>query len=200
MLIEMMKTQCLHRAKRFRRVTLWISLSAVFSLELSGDANAFYVEPTFNVPIPTAPGPYPKPVVPSCLRDYSKAVLVGDKTYGKGSVQQIVDLRDGSSIRFTIAKYYTKSDTTIHGVGLTPHIQVKISDNDRKDLLIHLNKMLRTDEELDDFDDKDVQLKAAAGLMDDLLKDETKKKVLDKFTGKKAEYIEKYSVTEVKKD
>jgi carboxyl-terminal processing protease len=139
-------------------------------------------------------------ILSACLRDYKKAVLIGEKTYGKGSVQTIVDLRDGSSIRFTIAKYYTKSGTTIHGVGITPHVSVTISDESHRDLSKHLNSLLPKEEEFDDFDDKDDQLQAAAGLLEELIKDESNEQLLDKFIKDKSKFLKKYSRTEVKKD
>ncbi len=75
-------------------------------------------------------------ITASCLRDYQRAVLIGTRSFGKGSVQTIQHFSDGSGLKLTIAKYYTKSHTEIHGVGLEPDIEVKISDDD----LIKLNE------------------------------------------------------------
>jgi len=47
------------------------------------------------------------------LKDYNKAILVGEKSYGKGSVQQPFDLPDGSMLKLTIAKWYTPKDYSI---------------------------------------------------------------------------------------
>ncbi|WDE96726.1 S41 family peptidase [Lentisphaera profundi] len=73
-------------------------------------------------------------VTASCLRDYERCVLVGEKTYGKGSVQVISELSNGGSIRFTIAKYYTPAGYVIHGKGLEPDLKVKLSSSEKKEL------------------------------------------------------------------
>lgn len=62
------------------------------------------------------------------MKDYDRATLIGKTTYGKGIVQRIVDLEDGSAIKLTIAKYYTPSGENIHGVGIAPDIDVELSD------------------------------------------------------------------------
>ena len=59
-------------------------------------------------------------IVAGCLQDLGRAELVGMKTFGKGSVQSILPLRDGSALRLTTAKYYTPKHRTIHGKGITP--------------------------------------------------------------------------------
>lgn len=67
-------------------------------------------------------------IMTGCLKDYGKATVVGTKTYGKGIVQSIMPLPDGSAIKFTIAKYYTPNGTDIHKKGIKPDVEVKISD------------------------------------------------------------------------
>ena len=67
-------------------------------------------------------------IMTGCLKDYGKAAVVGTKTYGKGIVQNIMPLPDGSAIKFTIAKYYTPNGTDIHKKGIKPDVEVKISD------------------------------------------------------------------------
>ena len=67
-------------------------------------------------------------IMTGCLKDYGKATVVGTKTYGKGIVQNIMPLPDGSAIKFTIAKYYTPNGTDIHKKGIKPDVEVKISD------------------------------------------------------------------------
>jgi carboxyl-terminal processing protease len=61
--------------------------------------------------------------------------LVGETTFGKGSVQSIIQLRDGSALRLTTAKYYTPSHKVIHEHGVTPDIIVPISEEDERKLL-----------------------------------------------------------------
>lgn len=63
------------------------------------------------------------------LRDYEKAALIGEKTFGKGIMQSTMPLGDGSAVRVTVAKFYTKSGTEFHGVGLAPDREVKIDQS-----------------------------------------------------------------------
>jgi carboxyl-terminal processing protease len=63
-------------------------------------------------------------IVAGALQDHGRAVLVGSTTFGKGSVQTIVPLSDGSGLRLTTAKYYTPNDRLIQGSGIDPDIAV----------------------------------------------------------------------------
>lgn len=63
-------------------------------------------------------------IVAGALQDYGRAVLLGTTTFGKGSVQTIVPLSDGSGLRLTTAKYYTPNDRLIQGKGIEPDILV----------------------------------------------------------------------------
>lgn len=69
-------------------------------------------------------------IVAGCLKDHQRAVLVGTKTYGKGSVQRIQPLPNGGAIRFTIAHYYTPGAKLIDGKGIEPDIDIPIPYND----------------------------------------------------------------------
>ncbi len=62
------------------------------------------------------------------VKDYGRAKLVGETTYGKGIVQRIMDLQDGSAIKLTIAKYYTPKGNDIHGKGIEPDIPVALPE------------------------------------------------------------------------
>ena len=73
-------------------------------------------------------------IVAGALQDLKRAVLVGETTFGKGSVQSIIGLADGSALRFTTAKYYTPSHKVIHEHGVTPDISVPISEEDERKL------------------------------------------------------------------
>src|SRR5207248_1797947 len=66
-------------------------------------------------------------IVSGALKDLHRAIVVGETTFGKGSVQNVLQLPDGSAIRFTTAKYYTPGKQVIHGNGVTPNIRVPIS-------------------------------------------------------------------------
>ena len=63
-------------------------------------------------------------IVAGALQDRERAVLVGEPTFGKGSVQRPFTLSDGSELRVTIARWFTPNDRAIHGQGLTPDIQI----------------------------------------------------------------------------
>lgn len=64
-------------------------------------------------------------IVAGCLQDYKRAIIVGAKSFGKGSVQTIIPLGDGSALRLTTSKYFTPSGKLIHGVGVMPDITVE---------------------------------------------------------------------------
>jgi carboxyl-terminal processing protease len=76
-------------------------------------------------------------IVSGCLQDLqpiTHAIVVGEQTFGKGSVQSILPLADGSALRLTTAKYYTPSHKVIHEHGITPDIFVPMSAEDEADL------------------------------------------------------------------
>lgn len=80
-------------------------------------------------------------IVAGALQDHKRAVILGTKTFGKGSVQTVVPLSDGSALRLTTAKYYTPNNKMIHAEGISPDVTVE-------------QKNLSSDEqELDIFDD-----------------------------------------------
>jgi carboxyl-terminal processing protease len=64
-------------------------------------------------------------IVAGALKDHKRAVILGTKSFGKGSVQTILPLGDGSALRLTTALYYTPSGKTIHEIGIKPDIEVK---------------------------------------------------------------------------
>ncbi len=90
-------------------------------------------------------------IVAGALKDNQRAVLIGERTFGKASVQTIIPLTDGSGLRLTIAKYYTPSGVSIHRNlrsdkpedrgGIKPDIEVKVDYKDEIKLLRQFNEI-----------------------------------------------------------
>ncbi len=64
------------------------------------------------------------------MHDYDKATIVGTTTFGKGIVQQIFPLRDGSGMKVTMAKYYTPNGVCIHKTGIEPDVVVELDEGE----------------------------------------------------------------------
>jgi carboxyl-terminal processing protease len=69
-------------------------------------------------------------IVAGALQDHHRAIVVGSRTWGKGSVQNIVELPDGSALKLTIARYYTPDGTSIQAHGIDPDVEVEQLDAD----------------------------------------------------------------------
>jgi len=69
-------------------------------------------------------------IVTGALKDTGKAVIVGERSFGKGSVQDVFDLKNGEALRLTIAKYYTPGGVSIHEKGIAPQVEVVMSADD----------------------------------------------------------------------
>lgn len=79
-------------------------------------------------------------IVAGALQDHGKAKLVGVKTFGKGSVQTVFPLKDGSAVHITIAYYYTPKGRLIHDRGLDPDVVVEQPEGSDKDLQLEKAK------------------------------------------------------------
>ena len=72
----------------------------------------------------------------SALQDNNRALLVGQKTFGKGLVQSVRGLSDGSGMTVTIAKYLTPANHDIHHRGIVPNVPAKLTEEEAKSLTI----------------------------------------------------------------
>lgn len=108
-------------------------------------------------------------IVAGALQDHNRAILVGEKTFGKGSVQSVIGMDDGSAIRLTTARYYTPSQRVIHERGIEPDILVPMDPDEWRRLLMHRNRPPNAEVELDPEDDAsglvDIQLERAIDVL-----------------------------------
>lgn len=107
-------------------------------------------------------------IVAGALQDHKRAMLVGEKTFGKGSVQSILPLDDGSAIKLTTAKYYTPSERVIHENGIEPDYSVEMPPGDLFRLRTRSAQPEPQEDDLlpnDEPDIRDVQLDAAVGAL-----------------------------------
>lgn len=85
------------------------------------------------------------------IRDYDLGILVGTKSFGKGIVQSIFDLKDGTAVKFTTSEYFSPKGNNIHGTGFEPDIEVELDDEVKRLLTIPKekdNQLQRAVEEL----------------------------------------------------
>jgi carboxyl-terminal processing protease len=118
-------------------------------------------------------------ILAAALRDNKRAVLLGETSFGKGSVQTIVPLSDGSALRLTTSKYYTPNKISIHEKGIDPDIAVaeETADKDKKektDVVEEVQKKIeeieKKEEKKDEFNyKKDIQIMRALDLLKGLL-------------------------------
>ena len=83
-------------------------------------------------------------IVAGALQDNRRAVLVGEKSFGKGSVQSVLPQEGGTAIRLTTAKYYTPSERVIHEVGIEPDVVVPMSVENWRNILLSRNRAEET--------------------------------------------------------
>lgn len=75
-------------------------------------------------------------VFAGAIQDYGIGTLVGTTSFGKGIVQSVFPLLDGSGVKVTVSKYYTPKGRNIHGIGITPDVTVELSDSLKKKITI----------------------------------------------------------------
>lgn len=80
------------------------------------------------------------------IKDYKYGTLIGTTTFGKGIVQSIIPLEDGSALKITMAKYFTPKGNYIHGKGIAPDIELEYEYQDQEDEVydpMHDNQVLK---------------------------------------------------------
>jgi carboxyl-terminal processing protease len=101
-------------------------------------------------------------IVSGALKDLHRAIVVGETTFGKGSVQNVMQLPDGSALRFTTAKYYTPGKQVIQGNGIVPNIRVPMTNEQERTLFSQRSLgNLKPDEEKNLITAKDPQMMRA---------------------------------------
>ena len=108
------------------------------------------------------------------MQDTRRAVVIGERTFGKGSVQSVIEMDNGEGMRLTTARYYTPSGRVIHEHGVEPQAEVEISEDDESK--IRLQQSRNEISESAEFAERfgfapiaDVQLEAAEEVLTGLL-------------------------------
>lgn len=123
-------------------------------------------------------------IVAGAIKDNKRGILVGEKSFGKGSVQTLIPLPDGDGMKLTIAKYYTPSGISIHGKGIEPDVAVEekegymlfdgmvtnIDETETKENKKEIIKEIKGEEAAEKYaQHKDIQLDTAVGILKGLL-------------------------------
>ena len=131
-------------------------------------------------------------IVSGAIKDHKRGLLIGEKSFGKGSVQTLIPLPDGDGIKLTIAKYFTPSGISIHGIGIEPDIKVEekdgymlfdglgsvtnIDEDQAKENRKEIIKEVKGEDAAKEFEThKDVQLEKATETLREMLKKSDKK-------------------------
>ncbi|MFA5688753.1 MAG: S41 family peptidase [Kiritimatiellales bacterium] len=109
-------------------------------------------------------------IVAGALQDHQRAILVGERTFGKGSVQTILPLDDGAAVKLTTAKYYTPSERVIHENGIEPDITVEMNP----EVLYNIRlRQMQLESDVEDgkviAEQIDIQLEKAVGVLQGVL-------------------------------
>jgi carboxyl-terminal processing protease len=109
-------------------------------------------------------------IVAGAMKDTRRAVIVGEKTFGKGSVQSVISLKNGEGLRLTTARYYTPGGLTIHEKGIQPQVEIEVSGDDEAKVRVQQSRTDLTAPA--EFEDRfgfapieDVQRNAAAEIL-----------------------------------
>lgn len=109
-------------------------------------------------------------IVAGAIQDYKRGVLLGTRSFGKGSVQSVLPMKDGSALKLTTARYYTPLGRMIHGKGIEPDISVPITEQDEvKIMLSRMHKLDESGAKLEKPEEaRDEQLERAIDLLEGL--------------------------------
>jgi len=107
-------------------------------------------------------------ILAGALKDNKRGIIIGAQSFGKGSVQSVIPMPDGSGLRLTTSKYFTPSGTSIHGTGITPDIEVDFAKTQK----IELTETEKKIEEI--FSDKKLTKKKKD---DDQIKGKTEREI-----------------------
>ena len=125
----------------------------IVSVQNRNEAKQFYYsdEKSFDLPVTiliNENSASASEVLTAAIHDNNRGTLIGEKTFGKGWVQDNVEFGDGSAIYFTIARYFTPAGVCIHGIGIEPDIKVALPkeyvDHDIKDIPMAEDTQLQT--------------------------------------------------------
>lgn len=113
----------------------------VYQIDKNGKKDAEYAkdDTKLNVPLSVlinGESASASEIFAGAVQDYKIGTLVGTTSFGKGIVQKVIPLRDGSAVKLTISKYYTPKGRNIHGKGITPDVKVELSEKAAKKAVI----------------------------------------------------------------
>jgi carboxyl-terminal processing protease len=74
------------------------------------------------------------------LQDYDTATIIGTTSFGKGIVQKVIPLSDGTAVKLTISKYFTPSGRNIHGTGIVPDIEIEMDESMKNEITVPIDK------------------------------------------------------------
>lgn len=94
-------------------------------------------------------------IVAGAIQDHKRGIIVGTKTFGKGSVQTVIPLPDGSALRLTTSKYYTPGGRSIHGQGIIPDIVIEREERNKEEAKAKPEEVFEKLEETPPVDNKE---------------------------------------------
>ncbi|MBR2407561.1 MAG: S41 family peptidase [Lachnospiraceae bacterium] len=128
----------------------------VYTLDKYEKKEEIYAEAGSVTPIPMAVlingySASASEIFSGALQDYGLATIVGTQSFGKGIVQSVIPLSDGSAVKLTVSTYYTPAGRNIHGLGITPDVEVELEEELKKLPIVPLeddNQVQRAIEEV----------------------------------------------------